>query len=1330
MKRSIRLVIAILLCVFMIIPMILTSCDDQNSGDNNVDKNTTLTPTESEDDNAESKKDTESEKSTENDEPNGGGNTNSGNTDGGNTDGGNTDTGKVDESKITFNTLSIDGNNASGIVSNAVVTFDFAIEISIVGDLDYVISLDEQGTQTVETKNVTLSEGDNKFYIIVNKGTDSIIYIVIIRRKPVYEVKFDTNGGTAVADQSIEEGGIVSAPTTEKEGYTFAGWDRDLSLPITEDTTISAIWTVNSDVSYKVEHYIEKLDGSYELKETENLSGTTDSEVTPDTKNYEGFTSPTTQTVTILADGSQVVKYYYTRNSYTVTFVTNGGEAIASQSLKFEETLPQAIRDGYTFGGWYSDIALSIEITTVPANDITVYAYWTEENKPTDFQYSGTSSISITKYKTTDSIVVIPMYIGGVKVTSIGNSAFYNCSSLTSVTIPNSVTSIGNDAFEGCSSLKYNKYNNGQYLGNSENPYLVLVGVIDTSATSFTIHNSTKVICGYAFKGCSSLTSVTIGNSVTSIGSYAFYNCTNLTSIEIPESIMTIGYQAFYNCSSLKSITLPFVGGTKDGTSYTSFGDIFGASSYSNNWSYVPASLETVVITGGTTIADYAFMECSNIISIEIPDSVTTIGSAAFYYCTGLTSINIPESVTTIGNSAFYGCSKLESINIPENVTTIEEGAFSGCSSLTSIVIPENVTTIGSYAFRGCTGLTSIKLPSTLTTIGDYAFYNCSSLESINIPENVTTVGQSAFYGCGSFTSIVIPENVTTIGQSAFYGCSSLKSITLPFVGYTKDGTSNTYFRYIFGASSYSDYCLPASLKNVVITGGTTIADHAFYECSNITSIEIPDSVTTIGYQAFYGCSNLTSITLSDTLTTIGQSAFYNCTNFTSIEIPDSVTTIGKSAFSGCSSLESITLPFVGNTKDGTSYTNFGYIFGTSNYSYNSNYVPASLKTVVITGGTTIADYAFYGCKNIKSIILPDTLTTIGQYAFYDCSSFESINIPESVTTIGQYAFQGCSSLESITLPFIGNTKDRTTYTNFGYIFGASYWSNNSSYVPASLKTVVITGGTTIADYAFNGCRNITSIEIPDSITTIGSNAFGGCFGLISIMVESGNSKYHSSGNCLIETESQTLILGCKNSVIPSDGSVTTIGSYAFYGCIDLTSIEIPENVTTIGESAFYGCSSLTSIEIPENVTTIDYYAFYGCFSLTSIEIPENVITINSCAFYGCTGLASIKLSGTLTTIGTEAFYDCSSLISIELPSTLTTIGQYAFSGCTGLTSIEIPDSVTSIGNYAFYNCNSLTKIDFKGTKSQWNAISKGSSWNSFTGRYTIYCTDGNIAKQ
>ena len=483
--------------------------------------------------------------------------------------------------------------------------------------------------------------------------------------------------------------------------------------------------------------------------------------------------------------------------------------------------------------------------------------------------------------------------------------------------------------------------------------------------------------------------------------------------------------------------------------------------------------------------------------------------------------------------------------------------------------------------------------------------------------------------------------------------------------------------------------------KTVEVTSGATSYTGSIVIPATVTkpgTSEALYSVTTIRCYAFSYCSSLTSIKIPNSVTTIEYGAFSSCTSLTSIKIPNSVTTIENSAFYFCTSLTNIEIP---------------------------------------NSVTTIGDYAFYFCTSLTSIEIPNSVTTIGEEAFHGCYSLTSIAVDENNPIYDSRS--NCNAIiETVSNTLISsciNTIIPNNVTTIGQ-FSFSYSSLKSINIPNSV--------TTIGKYAFSDCWNLKSITIPNSVTTIGEGAFSSCENITNITVDENNPVYDSRNNCnaIIETFSNTLISGCKNTAIPN--SIVTIGNSAFYGLSSLKSINIPNSVITIGESAF-SCCNLTSISIPNSVTTIGYSAFFSC-SLTSIEIPNSVTTIGSSAFYGCSSLASIEIPNSVTNIGehafndtpwynnqpdgiiyagkvlykykgrmpastsitikegtvgiaVSAFYGCSSLASIEIPNSVTKIGNYAFYDCTSLTSIEIPNSVTTIGKRAFYNCSSLTSI-------------------------------------
>ena len=358
---------------------------------------------------------------------------------------------------------------------------------------------------------------------------------------------------------------------------------------------------------------------------------------------------------------------------------------------------------------------------------------WTDPDTGYTWSYSVNGQFAtIEKNKWAKGDLVIPATINGYSVTSIGDLAFFYCSGLTSITIPNSVTSIGNQAFYNCSGL-----------------------------SSITIPNSVTSIGYFAFEGCSGLTSVHISDLAAwcnisfsdnplSYANHLFLNGTEVTFLVIPNSVTSIGYSTFANCSGLTSVIIP---------------------------------------NSVTSIGNSAFRGCSNLKSITIPNSVTSIGHYAFEHCSNLSSITIPNSVTSIGYYAFGGCSGLTSVTIGNSVTSICDGAFYGCSGLTSVTIPNSMTSIGYFAFGGCSGLTSVTIPNSVTSIDGNAFYGCSGLTSVTIPNSVTSIGDGAFYSCNKLTSVVSKmDNPSSINSECFPN-NVFKNTTL----YVPQGTIDKY---------------------------------------------------------------------------------------------------------------------------------------------------------------------------------------------------------------------------------------------------------------------------------------------------------------------------------------------------------------------------------------------------------------------------------------------------------------------------------------------------------------------------------------------------------
>ena len=602
--------------------------------------------------------------------------------------------------------------------------------------------------------------------------------------------------------------------------------------------------------------------------------------------------------------------------------------------------------------------------------------------------YSSTTYYQYTPWYISRSSIKEIVIEDGVQ--NIGRYEFSGCTGLTSITIPDSVTSIGDRVFSGCTGL-----------------------------ASITIPGSVTSIGNYAFYNCTSLTSVTIGNSLTSIGYGAFEYCTSLTSVTIPDSVTSIGDAAFSDCTSLTSITIPDSVTSIGGSAFNNCNNIYllvyknsFAEQYAidNSLNYriiskIPDDTET--LSGKVTnsflwsidkMTETLTLDCNGtmvsfendvapwiqyeeyIKHIEINDGCTNISKNAFMLCSKVESVLIPNSVTNINSYAFYGCSRLTGINIPVGVTSIRDYAFYGCTGLASLTIPDSVTSIGSYAFYGCTGLASLTIPDSVTSIDYAAFYWCTGLKELTIPCSAKIYNsENTFHNCTNIEKVTLTKGT---GKMQDYGKSTLSS------------SSTTYFQYT------PWYISRNSIKQVLIEDGVqNIGNCAFYGCTGLTSITIPDSVASIGEATFRNCTQLTSVIIGNGVKSIGKSAFYGCTGLTSITIPDSVTSIGDYAFNGCTGLEEMVIPYSVKSIGTTAFTGCTNLGSLTVYSRNCTFAAdatAYYTTIYGFTGSTAETYA--NEKGFDFVAIDDTHTHV-----YDDANDKTCNLCGADRTVCEH---------------------------------------------------------------------------------------------------------------------------------------------------------------------------------------------------------------------------------------------------------------------------------------------------------------------------------------
>ena len=939
------------------------------------------------------------------------------------------------------------------------------------------------------------------------------------------------------------------------------------------------------------------LFGGYDAQETEKVPSTlTEIELTQGTvlPDYAFYNCGNLRNVYLPTSLKRIGAYAFCGNALERINIPDGVNTIGTYAFSACNSLTSL-----TVPSSVEEIGQGIVCNDWSLQEITLPFFGISRMEERGLYYVFGADYHYLSYYVPSSLKTVTLTEG----TSVPDYAFYDCRNLTTINLPEGVETIGAYAYYG------------------------------TSFTEIEIPETITSIGNHAFSECDNLTTIGIPASVQSIGEYAFSFCESLTTLTIPSSVEEMGIGIVCNNWNIQEITLPFIGASRAEQSGLYY--VFGAWNYDESWQYIPDSLKTVTLTEGTFVPEYAFYECQY-----------------------LTAINLPEGIETIGAYAYYG------------------------TSFAEIEIPQTITSIGEYAFAECDNLTAIEIPTSVQTISRFMFYGCDNLTTISIPETVTTIGEYAFASCNQITAFTIPATVNNVGFGILNNCNNLAELTLPFIGTSREEESGLY--YLFGAEYYYwSHYIPSSLKTVMLTEGTNVPDYAFYDCRNLTRINLPEGVETIGAYA-YCATTFTEIEIPGTVTRIGEHAFAECANLTAIEIPASVQTIGEYAFAGCNqitaftipatvnnvgfgilnncnNLAELTLPFIGASR--TEQSGLYYLFGADYYGWASSYVPDSLNTVTLTDGASVPDYAFYDCRYLTTVNLPDGIETIGAYAFYN-TDLRGIAIPSSVTTIGEYAFSGCNNIQSFVVPSMvesvgfGMLNDCGSLTELTlpfmerglcYVFGTWNYDDSCQYIPSSLKTVTLTGGTSVPNYAFYDCQYLTTVNLAEGIETIGAYAF-----------------YNGS---LTEID------------IPN--TVTSIGEYAFASCNQITAFTIPNTVNNVGFGILNNCNNIAELTLPFiGASRTEQSGLYYVFGTWNYDDSYQYIP---------SSLKTVTLTGG-TSVPDYAFYNCQNLTAINLPESLESIGSYAFKN-SGLLSITIPSLVTTIENHAFEGCYRLYEV-------------------------------------
>ena len=898
----------------------------------------------------------------------------------------------------------------------------------------------------------------------------------------------------------------------------------------------------------------------------------------------------------------------------------------------------------------------------------------------------------------------------GNEVENIPAYLCYGMENLKEITILNSVTSIGSSAFYGCSGLTsvvWNAKNCTDFSSNSASPFYN----IRSNITSFTFGNEVEHIPAYLCYGMSGINEISVPKSVKSIGDDAFYYCNNLSKVN-------------YNASVNDWVKIDFDSNTSNPINY------------SENL-YINGELLTdVKITSADSIKSYAFYYCKGIKYVELGNSVKYIGNSAFNYCNNLktvynrTDLDIIKGKTTHGYVAYYAdvVGKEENGFIYNAQNTLID--YIGDTTLVTLDLPNVIEGVISGIFNRFTNLKSIRIGDNVKNISNEAFYGCDNLMEINVSNenNYFSSEEGVLFDkdkttlikypkAKESTSITIPNSVTNIKVNAFSDCNKLNSIVWdaqncnnfesfeenPFYNIRENITSVVFGDSVEHIPAYlcyemnklSELSIPASLQ--------TIGTDAFYNCSGITSIKwnaIECENYTVSTAPFNSISsNITSFIFGNEVKHIPAYLCYNINKLADVTITNNVTTIGINAFEGCTNLNTIVWNAIKSKN-----------FEESTSPFN----PICTKITSFIFGEEVEHIPSYICNGMAKVspkVIPNSVKTIGKYAFWGTRVYKT-NWEEGVLYIDSCLIKA------------ENEELKDTYS----IKEGTRLIADEAFLDCNVLTSLSLASTIsyVGNDAFSGCTNLTEIVIPNNIVYMGWNVFSECYRLSSIIWNVKKcddfENYETSPFYDIRERITSFKFGNEVEYIPA---------FLCYDMSNIPQISLPSSVKVIGKYAFAYCDDLTFLVISDGVTTINDCAFSGCRYVNELLIGKSVEHIGTHVFQNCYNIDNIiwnaKNCSDFESAMQSAFYSIrSNISSFKIGSGVEYIPAYLCYGMDDLYSIIIPENVTAIGQEAFSNCNYLNSVIWKAKNCKDFSSQTVSPFYNQTNRHVSYFTFGN----